>query len=206
MYSIIFYTNHRVNDSIFSTCLSRVSTISRLDNAELIVVSWKPVAVENNIILRNLKSCHMSLYTQILAGLQRCKYNKIFLVEHDVLYPRDHFKIEATPGKYTYNSNVYHLTKEGFFKAASCNFLSTLITDKETLLKGINEKIDEIKTIGRVSWAEFGNPDIFVTVHGENPVVDIRHGNNFTAHRSSLTYLDSIDYWNGKESYSKFWN
>lgn len=206
MFTILLYTNNKVSPSIFNTCISRLAVIAKEKQAQLICISWKPVAIQENIIyLERFKFCHETVYNQILAGLEIAKHDDIYLAEHDVLYPVDHFDLEAIPDTFTYNSNVYHFNKHGFFEAPKCNFLSTLVAKKEVLRVGIESKLEELETTGKLLWAEPGNESNVKRIEGKSPIVDIRHGRNLTGLRESETYLSSIDYWKDKEQYEYFW-
>jgi len=62
----------------------------------IVSVSLKPLNFGENIVL-NLKRGHLAMAKQQLAGLERLNTDIVFMVEHDVLYPKEHF--DFTPPK-----------------------------------------------------------------------------------------------------------
>lgn len=200
MYSVIFYTNNLVCEKILNLCLSTLIGTTKQHNAELVVVSWQPLPVQKNVVWNNHEANHENIYKQIMAGLKHCTYERIFLAEHDVLYPKSHFDLEPLD-KIIYDSNVYHLNQEGYFKAEPVNFLSTLVARKEILDRALREKLRELQKTGRVVWAEPHGPNGFERIEGENPIVDIRHNRNLTGMRSAEIYLEVLPPWG---SYVKF--
>jgi hypothetical protein len=202
VFSVIFYTNNSVSEKVLALALSTVKgTIATSAEAELIVVSWQPLPIQNNIVWKIHESSHKNIYNQIMAGLKKAKHDTIFLAEHDVLYPKSHFDLRPQD-KIVYNSNVYHLTRDGYFKAPPVNFLSALVAKKEILTFGIQEKLKEIETTGRVVWAEPQGPNGCERVEGADPIIDIRHGHNLTGMRSSEKYLEELKPWGRYEQYT----
>lgn len=199
MFSIVYYTNNKIDSKIQNLCLSTLIGLTNQFNAQLVVVSWKPMPVEFNIVWSTHKACHESIYKQIQAGLIKSKYNRIYLAEHDVLYPKSHFDLEATD--ITYNSNLWHLTREGFFEGAPVNFLSACLGSKQNLLKAVDSKLEELKTTGNVVWTEFEG----IRKKGKDPILDIRHTNNFTGSRSSIEYQQDIAYWGSTKRFTELW-
>jgi len=205
VFSILYYTDNGIRDTIANICLSNLIGISNRLGAELVAVSWKPIPVKNNIIWNTHTACHENIYKQIMAGINHCHYEKVFLAEHDVLYPLSHFDLIPSD-KIIYDTNVYHMNKDGFFKAPPVNFLSTLVADKLILDRGLREKIREINRTGKVDWAEPRGPNGFERIKGVEPIIDIRHGSNLTGMRTSEEYLKEIPYWGKFERFGELWS
>lgn len=194
MFSVIFYTNNNIENGIINYCLKNLETIVNKLSGELITVSWSPLEIGKNIVTNLPREIgHRNLFSQILEGIKEAEYDYIFLAEHDVLYPENHFQIQETSN---YNRNIYHLNRNGFFKTEPVNFLSTLSGPKDEIEKLIKEKLDECD-VG-ITWSE----PIADFREGELPILDIRHNKNFTGHRESKNYSINIDLWG---NYQKLW-
>lgn len=146
--------------------------------------------------------CHMTLYTQIRRGLI-CAEGITFLAEDDVLYPPAHFKAGLShiplhgPGVY-YNTNVIHLSPQGYFKADHPTFLSACCGDDMSLKNAITGKWEETRrslTHAPV-WAEPMADGEFVSAE---PIVDVRNHRNFTGMRESAWAASEHPYWGPAE-------
>ena len=116
----------------------------------------------------------------------------------------DHFDFEVPKEKYYYNNNVYMCTKKGYIK--TCEPLtSTLAVNKELLIEHLEGTIKSIESGWKAQRTEPGLADFInserkvVFFRSNNPVLDIRHGMNFTgdrtAKRYNARYLKNIPYW-----------
>lgn len=158
---------------------------------ELITCSWQPLSLGKNIISSNQIRGHENIYRQILSGIEVAQGDKIFLAEHDVLYSVSHFDNDST--SLVFNKNIYHLSEHGYFRPSGHNFLSTLSGSKELVDKGIRSKLREIHRTGKVIWAE--PIEECSTYESMDPVIDIRHGDNFTGNREAEEYIEVLPYW-----------
>lgn len=101
---IVYYTDNRLNE-----CISRAvqRQLLKMDNLDLVSVSLKPMDFGRNICL-DLERGILTMFKQILAGLEASTTEVVFLCEHDVLYHPTHF--DFTPPRkdvYYYNENVF---------------------------------------------------------------------------------------------------
>src|SRR3990167_6188721 len=111
--------------------------------------------------------------------------------------------LKANPGKLVYNSNIFHLTDKGFFKAIDwCNFMSNLAGPTDVMKQAIQKKLEEAtNSIDKCPmWAEPGEElgvDFIRESVSACPVVDIRHGQNLTEDRAPADgcYLEEIPDW-----------
>ena len=192
MYTVIYYSNSTLDRKLQEYCLEVLTSSLLSSKAQLVTVTWSPINYGENHIWTPKKHPYSNIYGQILKGIGLAKYETVFLAEHDVLYPESHFDLkdsqELKEGYILYNSNVYHLNKQGFFKAHDHNFLSTLVSDRYTLDRGIRAKLRELYKTHRVIWAEPEGPNGYKRIEGEHPIVDIRHESNLTGSRTSTSY------------------
>ena len=168
--------------------------ISETKTIPIVSTSLKPMGFGNNIHLP-LERGYLTMFKQILAGLEASEAEIIFLSEHDVLYHPSHFDF-TPPDKNTfyYNQNVWFLrTTDGHALHYDVNQLSGLCGFREALITHFKERVAIVEkegfsrrmgfepmTHGRIKWQ-----NIFKlgTWKSEYPNIDIRHPGNATGQR-----------------------
>ena len=195
--SIVYYSNNRLPDELQRHVLEN---LTRAD-AELICVTWQPVPVPHILWPRHVAD-HRNIYEQILAGIDAAHGDRIALAEHDVLYPADYFQAlgDAASAGLVYNTNVWRLDRNGYFRPSNRHLLSNCGGRRSALVRGIRQKLAEAKR-GVPEWAEPAADSEFAAPH---PTVDIRHGRNFTGERRPRRgrYRQRIPYWGPWERYA----
>ncbi len=128
---------------------------------------------------------HVDIYQRILAGLAIIPKNiPVFLAEDDVIYNKEYFELDSeacAEGELWFNDNIVHLSEQGGYFAATkdCHFLSNMFGMRDTIRRAIQEKLAETNA-GLLVWAEPKGTSTSALV----PIVDIRHGSNFTGMRA----------------------
>jgi hypothetical protein len=213
--SIIYYTDNRCEERILKIVRKQLG-ICR-DNMHLVSVSQMPISFGDNIIIEEKRS-RLTMFKQILIGLEETKSDVAFLVEHDVLYHPSHF--EFNPPKdnlYYFNKNVwkvdsktgrclYYLTGKTSQLCANRDFLIEHYKKKIAVVeeKGWNAKIGYEpgnRSIRRGGIDDFGR-DFFCSKY---PNIDIRHPNNLSPSRFKKSQFknkpkewqesDSVPFW-----------
>lgn len=217
--SLVYYSNQTSWTPLHTYCQMRLRERILDMNIEFISVTSIPVHFiedESSILIiypQEEQSAHIDIYQRILKGLDVATAEYVALIEHDVLYPVGIFidsyfspmlsALKANPGKLVYNSNIYHLTDKGFFKAIDwCNFMSNLAGPTDVMKQAIQKKLEEAtNSIDKCPmWAEPGEElgvDFIRESVSACPVVDIRHGQNLTGDRAPADgcYLEEIPDW-----------
>lgn len=202
---IIYYTDNRLADPIFSTVQNQILK----SGLPIVSVSLKPINFGRNIVL-NLSPEYLTMINQITKSLEESDADYVFFCEHDVLYPASHF--DFTPKRddiFYYNANIWRwkypenlaITYDRLIS------LSSLCVNRKFALdhyKRRLEKIHGLKLEGDKSheplWArrwgyEPGtkkikrggfNDDDFETWTSKDPIIDIRHGKTFSQSKVTL--------------------
>jgi len=198
----VYFTDNRLDPNIMYSCQQRL--LKSINGTRIISVSLQPMTFGDNIVLP-LERGYLTMFKQILAGLEELKTDVVFLCEHDVLYHPSHFLF--TPPKkdvYYYNTNVWKVRyDDGHALHYDCKQTSGLCAYRELLVQHYRERVRKTEavmtTMGR---HEFGN---FIRKQGfepgthhrtervddykaeawqsEFPNIDIRHENNLTPSR-----------------------
>lgn len=206
MKGVIYYTDNRVGEPIFSTVQRLLLDVG----LPIVSVSLKPISFGQNICLEGLERSYPTLVTQIIVALVNSKSRYVFFCENDVLYPKSHF--DFTPPKdniFYYNENVWRwkLWSDTAIRYDRMLPLSCLCVNREFALAHYRMRMRKIKEWGmdefrsreprlaRIWGYEPGTKKIrrggltdddFGTWSSNIPVIDIRHGKTFSRLKCTL--------------------
>jgi len=120
MKGIIYYTDNRLEELIFSTVQKQVSEAG----LPIVNCSLKPMPFGKNIVL-DLAPGPVTMVKQILMALNVSEAEWIFFCEHDVLYHPTHFEFDPQDKDvFYYNTNVWRWDYGGDKVIAYDNFRS----------------------------------------------------------------------------------
>lgn len=202
---IIYYTDNRLGEPIFSLVQSLISKAS----LPIVSVSLKPINFGKNIVL-NLPPGFITMLQQITRALETSSADCVFFCEHDVLYHPSHF--DFTPQKdniFYYNANVWrwkypHNSVITYNRLIS---LSGLCVNRKFALNHYKARLAKIKEMNwdldtrrEPDWArKWGyepgtkktkrggfSDDDFETWMSKQPIIDIRHGKTFSQSKVTL--------------------
>ena len=192
---IVYYTDNLLDEKIMRVCQKQLSKVARETGVKKIVsVSLKSISFGENIILP-LERGYLTMFKQILAGLEAIDTDVVFLCEHDVLYHPSHFKF--TPSQkniFYYNKNYWFLRlTDGFALHYDVSPLSGLCAYREALITHFKERVELIEKEGfsyrigfepmthhRVKWVNWYDFELYESAA---PNIDIKHGANLTRAR-----------------------
>lgn len=191
---VIFYTDNRINPAIFSTVQRQIT--HSINGHELISVSLQPLDFGRNLVLEKQRG-YLTLFEQILAGLEASTAEIIYLTEHDVIYAPEHFQfIPPDPCKIYYNRNVWQVrTSDGFAVYYEAKRLSQLVAYRDVLLEHYRRRVAVVREKGfsrkigfepgshhRAERIDDLQSEYFVS---SVPNLDLKHGQNLTPARWS---------------------
>ena len=185
----VVYFSHGVGDArVLEACRGRL--LSSLNGHALVTSTQQPMAVGKNVVVEGTPSPHLSYFRQILAGLEACDADYVFLAEHDCIYPPEHFAfIPPRDDRFYYNMNVWRVdsatgravTHDMMSVSGLCANRGLLLDHYRKMLARVEAKgyyykwghepgifpgrIDPVSTVPAVGW------------RSAKPYVDIRHGN-----------------------------
>lgn len=85
---LVYYTDNSINEEILDVVQKQL--LHCANGHELVSASLKPIDFGKNVVL-DLQRGHLAMFKQILAALEASTADIVFFVEHDVLYPKEHF-------------------------------------------------------------------------------------------------------------------
>jgi hypothetical protein len=150
--AVIAYTDNSLPDPFGARC--RELLLRAIGDIELICVSQKPLAFGRNLVIGDIGRSHLSLYRQMLMGLEATDAEVVYLAEHDCIYTPEHFAWEPPwQDVFYYNMTCWFVnwkpeTKErglysspwGIRKATS-----QLVSNRELLAGNIRERISMLE-------------------------------------------------------------
>lgn len=206
---IVYYTDNRLDNTPIGDRVRQ----SLLDTGLPITsVSLKPIPFGNNIVVDGERG-YLTMFKQILMGLEAANEDVIFLCEHDVLYHNSHFAFVPDDQKVFYNQNTWMLrANDGFSVYYDCKRVSGICADRKLLIQHYRERVRRVEAEGftRRMGFEPGThnraervDDLKSEVYrSEVPIIDIRHDRNLTDSRwSPEQFRDKRNCQNWKEGY-----
>lgn len=190
---IVYYTNNLVDEKIFLACQAQLKRCMEIWKFPIISVSQKPIDFGQNFVM-NVESSLISMYKQILKGLEECKTDIVFFAEHDVLYHPSHF--DFTPERedhFYYNRNEWHVSSEtGKAVFYLHNNTTELSASRELLMAHIKRAIEVNTNRFHASYGiapprgippEERKGKYAGTYMSKVPNIDIRHPNTLSRPR-----------------------
>ena len=188
----MYYSDCRPDPAILDAC-RRTTEASGLP---IVAVTLEPIRWPSarNIVL-NLERGFLTMFKQILTGLEALDTDVVFFAEHDVLYDRSHFRfVPPTADRYYYNTNVWKVDAEDGKAlhyvtqqtSGLCAFRTLLIEHYRKRIAlveangfsrrmgfepGTHRRPERVDDIPAESWQSAG------------PNIDIRHSKNLTPSR-----------------------
>ena len=179
---IVYYTDNQLNIKIAHACQKQLKKIG----LPIISASLKPMVFGDKNIHLPFTRGPLTMFKQILAGLEASEADIIFFAEHDILYHHSHFDfIPPKKDVFYYNLNVWKVDwKTGkALKVDKCEQLSGMCVYRELAINYCQEKIKQIeeRSFDR-HYEPRGKRGHW---NSREPIVDIRHEGTLTPNRWS---------------------
>jgi hypothetical protein len=192
---IVYYTDNRLDPLIQSACQKQIAIAA--GDRKIVSASLEPIEFGENIYLA-LERGYLTMFKQILAGLEALDTEVAFFCEHDVLYHPSHFDfVPLEKDRFYYNTNVWKVRLDDghAMRTAKCQQTSGLCAYRELLLEHYRKRVDIVEEIGFSRKMGFepgthGRGERVDDYKSENweseyPNIDIRHDKNLTPSRWS---------------------
>ena len=190
---LVYYTNNSPEEKLFKTCQRQLNRCMEEWHFPIYAISQKPIDFGINIVM-DLESSVLSLFTQILKGVQECKTDVILLIEHDLFYHPSHFDFTpALDDHFYFNQNFWNVSSvDGKAVYYIHNDVSMVCAKRELMLKHYTKVVDFITKNGFKHSLGYSPPKAlpreervghYTTYRSAVPDVNIRHPNAFTRQR-----------------------
>lgn len=197
---IVYYSDCRGDTAILAAARAQLDRAAGRLPISSVTLEPIPLYVESSenpgpTLVLAADRGYLTMFRQILAGLERMSADVVFLAEHDVLYHPSHF--DFTPPRsdtYYYNRNVWKVdAATGRALHYDCDQTSGLCASRELLLQHYRARVARVEREGFTRRMGFEpgthrtprGVDDFKAEHWTSrwPNVDIRHGSNLTPSR-----------------------
>jgi len=187
---IVYYTDNRLDPLIMEACQAQLERAG----LPIVSVSLQPLEFGRNVVVDGERGA-LTMFRQILAGLEALDADVVFLAEHDVVYHPSHFQFTPERGDvFYYNNNVWKVDAEdGRALFHYSNHTSQLCARRELLLAHYRERVRRVEAEGfsrRMGFepgthnrAERVDDYGCATWMSAVPNLDLRHGQNLTRTR-----------------------
>lgn len=191
---VLYYTDNRCDGTILRTVRNQI--YESCNGHKIVSVSLEPLSFGKNIVMQ-LERGALTMFKQILAGLEELDTDIVFFAEHDVLYSKEHFMFTPLRNDvYYYNKSVWQVRLDTELAVYwDCKRTSQLCAYRELLIKHYKERIRRVESEGfsRKMGYEPGSHnrpervDDYKAEWWETkvPNLDIRHKHNLTPARWS---------------------
>ena len=200
---IVFYTDNRLDPEIQYATINNLKRI--VNGHDVVSVSLAPIDLGRNFVLP-LQRGYLTMFKQILKGIEECNADIIYFCEHDMLYHPSHFDfIPPTKDKIYYDNNCWQLrSSDGQALFHYTNQTSMLVAYKDILLEHYKKRVELVEREGysrnigfepgtRHRVDNIGH-DVFMSPY---PNIGIRHDKNLTPTRFSQDLFRNKKYCEG---------
>lgn len=183
----MYSTENRLDPKIMAACQKQ---LRQAFEGEITAVSLQPIDFGDKRIVLPLERGYLTMFKQFLAGLEASTADVIFITEHDVLYPKEHF--DFTPpekDKFYYDLNWYKVRKDGLAVHWDAIQVSGICAYRELLIEHYKERV---RTFSEYSFDRKFEPTInteYETWRSTVPHIDIRHDTNTTYNKWKLEHF-----------------
>lgn len=205
---IVYYTSNQLNMKIARKCREYIAA----SGLSITSVSLKRLNFGNNIHMQ-LERGKLTMFKQILAGIEASKEDIIFLCEDDVVYHKSHFDfVPERNDIFYYNENSWRVrNSDGHAVYFDHDATSQLCAYRDILIDEYRKRVEKVEKEGfhgngyepgTRSIARGGFSDrTSARWRSAFPNIDIRHDNNLTPSRwSPEQFRDKSTCQNWKES------
>lgn len=205
---IVYYSDCRGDEAILGAAIRQLKRATNGHHTVAVTLAPLKAHFDRNIVM-SAERGYLTMFRQILAGLEASTADIVFFCEHDVLYHPSHF--EFTPprsDRYYYNRNVWKVdAATGRALHYDCDQTSGLVAYRALLLEHYRKRVELVEREGYRHSMGF-EPGTHATPRGVDdygaewwmspmPNVDIRHGFNLTRSRWSQDQFRNKKYCQG---------
>lgn len=201
---LVYYTDNHGDPLLLSACraqIARCMAEKNIPERHLVSVSHKPMDFGRNFVV-DLERAVLSIFKQILLGLEESTAEIIFLLEHDLVYHPSHFDFVPTDQKiFYYDRNRWSVCDQtGKAVFYHTNVPSMLCAYRELLLKHYSKATAFIEKNGWRSRYGYSPPKglpkeqrigRYKTYEAKQPSIDIRRDDAWTRKRMDKSQFRS---------------
>ena len=186
---ILYFTDNELPLKIAKNVQGRLRKITQEKGMELVSSTRKPMGNMGVNVVTKLPRGYECYFKQILAGLEAMASDIVFMAEHDVLYPPEHFDFTPKEHKIYYDVNWWKIHSDGLAVSWEADQVSGLCAYREDLLKYYRERVETFnpETFDRKFEPDSGTGS--EQWKASVPYIDIRTGRNLTYNKRKIEHF-----------------
>lgn len=186
---ILFFTDNELPLKYARPVQKIIKEIAADKGMELVSSSRKPmVGMGKNVVTPEPRG-YLTMFSQILAGLEAMTSDIVFMAEHDCLYPPEHFDYTPEKGTFAYDQNWWKIHPDGLAVHWDAEQVSGLCAYREDLIEYYRHRVATFDKDTFDRKFEPYHDNKAVTWKASVPYVDIRHGRNLTYNKRKLAHF-----------------
>ena len=187
---ILYFTDNELPLKYAKPCQRLIRNIAETKGLELVSSSRKVMAGMGKNVVTPEPRGYLTMFKQILRGLENMTSDIVFMAEHDVLYPPEHFEfVPPLKNTFYYDINWWKTRSDGFAVHWDADQVSGMCAYRDIL---INYYKWRVETFGKDRFDRKFEPQ-----SGEGseqwkasvPHIDIRHERNLTYNKWKLDHF-----------------
>lgn len=183
---ILYFTDNELSLKYARPVQKRIKQIAADTGMELVSSSRKPMDMGKNVVTREPRG-YLTMFKQILKGLEAMDSDVVFMAEHDVLYPPEHFDfMPKDKDIFYYDTNWWKIHPDGRAFHWDAAQVSGLCAYRDTLIKYYRNVVGNFSEDTFKRHFEPGSSAQRQYWKATVPHIDIRHGSNLTREKRSL--------------------
>lgn len=138
---VVYYTDNRPDEPLFSAVQQQI--LKGIKEKHVVSVSLQPLNFGKNIHFKGERGI-LTMFRQILAGLEASTAEVIFFCEHDVLYHPSHFDfVPPEKDKFYYNTNFWRVRQSDShaYRTDETKVVSGLCAYRELLVEHYRKRV-----------------------------------------------------------------
>lgn len=152
--TLLYLTDNTILDPVKTLCMNKL--IEEAKEIPIISISQKPIDLGKNVCVGEIGKSWMSLYKQLLAGIEATQTDYIGICEHDCIYTYEHLSwIPPKDDIFYYNHNCWltqwggnHPELDGMYSYKPGRFALSQLVCHKNLLKHSTEEVMELLNMG----------------------------------------------------------
>lgn len=198
---LVYYTDNHGDEFLLETCRKQILRCMEYFQYPIVSVSQKPLDFGTNFVM-DLERSVLSIFKQILKGLEESNADIIFLLEHDMIYHPSHF--DFTPpddNTFYYDRNRWSVCDEtGRAVFYHTDVPSMLCARKELLIEHYSKCVENTERDGWTGRHGYSPPKGLpggqrrgkhATYFSEYPTLDIRRKESWARKRMDRSEFKS---------------
>lgn len=191
---VLYFTDNELPVKFARKVQKRTRDIAESKGMQLVSSTRKPMDNMGKNVVTRMEKGYLCMFTQILRGLEELDTDVVFMAEHDVLYPPEHF--DFTPARkdtFYYDVNWYKVHEDGHVVSWEADQVSGLCAYRDILIEYYKYRIETFDKDNFDRKFEPGSGINSEQWKASVPYVDIRTGRNLTYDKRDLSHFRNKD-------------